>query len=41
MKSVVGPKRAFLPGEYWHSDVNGPFVESAGGAKFFVLYVNQ
>ena len=33
MKSVVGPKRDFLPGEYWHSDVNGPFVQSAGGAN--------
>ena len=41
MKSVVGPKRDFLPGEYWHSDVNGPFVQSAGGAKYFVLYVDQ
>ena len=41
MKSVTSQKRKFLPGEYWHSDVNGPFVQSAGGKKYFVLYVDQ
>ena len=41
MKSVMAQKRKFLPGEYWHSDVNGPFGQSAGGKKYFVLYVDQ
>jgi hypothetical protein len=34
-------KRQFNAGELWHSDSCGPFVTSAGGHKYFVIYVDH
>jgi hypothetical protein len=34
-------RREWLPGQYIHSDLCGPFVRSAGGARYFVLYIDD